>query len=121
MLPNLISGQALIRLHHSILQLVSINLHWWCVSFYQLVQILYLHSRWLSLVATCAGGAPPWKDILQLALCGGGVVCTVSASMSTWWCSMCVCVVAEHIALVYTATSAHTPHAGVVVLSQLVL
>ena len=31
------------------------NLHWWCFSFHQLVQTLYLHSGWL-LSATCTGG-----------------------------------------------------------------
>ena len=35
--------------------LIFSNLRWWCFSFHQLAQTLYLHPRWLPL-ATCTGG-----------------------------------------------------------------
>ena len=49
------------------------NLRWWCFSFQQLVQTLYLHLWWLP-SATCAGGRFPSTTCAysNLKLCGGG-------------------------------------------------
>ena len=40
------------------------NLRWWCFSFHQLAQILYLHSWWSSFTATCTGGVFPWSTCI---------------------------------------------------------
>ena len=53
------------------------NLCWWCFSFQQLAQILYLHQWWLP-SATCAGGLYPSSTCAYIACrycnlhCGGG-------------------------------------------------
>ena len=44
-----------------VLTLCNCNLRWWCFSFHQPVQILYLHSWWSSSTATCTGGVFPWS------------------------------------------------------------
>ena len=58
------------------------NLHWWCFTFYELVQTLYLYSRWSSSVVTCAGGVF-LNALVHLRMCtqlSGGDSCGFM-----WW------------------------------------
>ena len=54
------------------------NLHWWCFSFQQLVQILYLHMWWTSAIATCAGGVFPSNHRRKYSTC-------TRATCTVWW------------------------------------
>ena len=56
---------------------------WWCFSYHLLAQILYLHTLWSWLTATCTGRVflqaictNTLLTLVQLALCSGGCI---------WW------------------------------------
>ena len=74
---HLVAASCSYRLVHKMV-LTLCNLHWWCFSFHQTAQILHLHSWWSSQLALVVfflrALAHLLMRILQLALCGGGII-----------------------------------------------